>query len=1134
MSPLLSLLLTSTALLQASPALDQPYVLLLVDAAPTNSIVSASLAAESLRAILPSSTDRGNELRVAAFLEQPAQLTRLAAQSRLQNNGHYELLVRLPDDVRTGRVRIYAAQDQPASHESHRDLVQVRVEGNTITVNNGLVEVVHDARLQGGLPSKIRFLHSGHSLTDFLLNDRIYRPDLGQFPLRSDSGAEVSVQQQGPLEAVVHVRARYLSDGVAPPSQPMADYTFVYRAGWPAIEVRAEADQGQACDWSEHHLMEWNFPSQTFRTWAGGPGLRRGEFERDEQTVTTESWGALTDGSNLVGILGGQVRFYSGTPTYGAYIHGPWTSWSGRRHSVSCTLWLDSRPDALTLLRTAAETSQPARRARLTTPDIEALREQVEARIADLPVGEPASLHRWWLALTQRLLLEEGQLLETAASYDQQNDLLHQAAGTDEILARMRTALDAGPIQRNARLAVLWARADQGCFPASVYLPDQQREVLAGLPESIWSLEVETDPGNTQRWGGEPHRFACEVEASEAPGADAPDHRLLIGWTQRDAADPLRVELESILAESSLHLRLTATGGGNSASILQATFPQIRLGPLGADCDDDVFFRPTVSGRLVRGPLRHGLDFHAAYPSGWGSLPFVAHWDDLGGIYLGIHDPLASTKDLSARSDPRGGGLLMQVQWPAPDATRLGNGFRHSGSVILAPLAGDWYDASQIYRRWAEREAAWWPARDAWGRPDTPKWMEEICVWALASGGPSSVVEPVTEFARFMEVPTAVHWYNWHEVPFDDDYPHYFPAKPGFADGVRQLQQAGVRVMPYINGRLWDSDLEDFSTSALPAATKDRHGQYYIEEYGSGQKLVPMCPTQPLWQATVHDIVMRLIGPECNVDGVYIDQVAAAAPRLCHDATHGHPLAGGHWWTTAGYWPMMERIRGAIRDRFPDKMLTTECSADPYLHAFDAYLTWHYQDPDAVPAVAAVCSGKIQSFGRAIRGGDELAHRMKIAQGLVYGEQLWWGPTDIIRTQPETAAFLRRCARLRHHLLPHLARGRLARPPQLHGDIPRVTADWAWSGTWPVSDSAVQAGAWLAEDGSIAYVFANSTQEPQSFRWSVDTKALPAAATYTLTRVSETGPAAPEIVPARRPHEVTLGPLDARAFVIRP
>ena len=45
---------------------------------------------------------------------------------------------------------------------------------------------------------------------------------------------------------------------------------------------------------------------------------------------------------------------------------------------------------------------------------------------------------------------------------------------------------------------------------------------------------------------------------------------------------------------------------------------------------------------------------------------------------------------------------------------------------------------------------------------------------------------------------------------------------------------------------------------------------------------------------------------ECGVKGVYIDQIAAAAPTLCFDKSHGHPLGGGHWWTE-GYWKLLGR-----------------------------------------------------------------------------------------------------------------------------------------------------------------------------------------------------------------------------------
>ena len=45
--------------------------------------------------------------------------------------------------------------------------------------------------------------------------------------------------------------------------------------------------------------------------------------------------------------------------------------------------------------------------------------------------------------------------------------------------------------------------------------------------------------------------------------------------------------------------------------------------------------------------------------------------------------------------------------------------------------------------------------------------------------------------------PVGLHWYGWHHQPFDNDYPHYFPAKP---PGECDPASAGIR--PPTNGRL--------------------------------------------------------------------------------------------------------------------------------------------------------------------------------------------------------------------------------------------------------------------------------------------------------------------------------------------
>ncbi len=300
--------------------------------------------------------------------------------------------------------------------------------------------------------------------------------------------------------------------------------------------------------------------------------------------------------------------------------------------------------------------------------------------------------------------------------------------------------------------------------------------------------------------------------------------------------------------------------------------------------------------------------------------------------------------------------------------------------------------------------------------------------------------------------------------------------------------------MPYINGRLWDTHdkgAEDweFTRIALSGTTKDEAGNPYTETYrsketdGNSVRLAVMCPATSLWQDRVGDIVLRLFN-EYGVTGVYIDQIAAAQPRLCFDASHGHDLGGGHWWTE-GYWKMLDAIRAA---KPAGCVLTTECNAEPYIKWLDGYLTWHWQQQDMVPAFSAVYGGAIQMFGRAYRGGptQDLANRMKGGQQLVYGEQIgWFGPEIIERV--DCWPFLRGCIQLRWWLREYFCRGHMARPPHLAGPVPRIKADWQWSGEWPVTTDAIMTGAWwIDQDDKLVLIFANVSDDPYSGHLDLD------------------------------------------------
>ena len=270
------------------------------------------------------------------------------------------------------------------------------------------------------------------------------------------------------------------------------------------------------------------------------------------------------------------------------------------------------------------------------------------------------------------------------------------------------------------------------------------------------------------------------------------------------------------------------------------------------------------------------------------------------GLYLALHDPRAATKDLRVESRPGQASVVLAFEHPAPQMDAPGNDFslERRGRLANRPrrLVRRGPDLSPVGprpgpagRRRSGRTAA--PTR----RPGC----------ASCRCGPRPAAARTTSCGRSKPSPTSsacpvgVHWYSWHEIPFDNDYPHYFPAKPGFAEAVARLQQRPIYVMPYINGRLWDTrdhGVEDqqFSRVARPAATKDEAGQPYVESYGSKEsdgsrvRLAVMCPTTEVWRRQAARDRPRLTG-QCGVKAVYIDQVAAARPQLCFDRSARPP-----------------------------------------------------------------------------------------------------------------------------------------------------------------------------------------------------------------------------------------------------
>lgn len=602
---------------------------------------------------------------------------------------------------------------------------------------------------------------------------------------------------------------------------------------------------------------------------------------------------------------------------------------------------------------------------------------------------------------------------------------------------------------RDTRTKTDWFSGCASLFSLCVrHLSDNQTETLDSL--TGWSLFVSSD--GTQLTFNRPE---IQVFLSAVPKDNAS-----IEWTVSC----------SVLSEDW--------------SLQSLTYPQL---PITLVSDTSCIFYPLGPGVLVRGLPGQKLKRDHVYPSIHVSAAYMACYDEATrhGLYLGVHDRTAATKRLVYDVCPEGDEthLTLFANVPASDLTHSRNSQTLGGRLVWALFDGDWYDAALFYRSFVHAEAPWLPE---FGRPDVPRWMRETPHWW--SGGLSdstTSVDQVIHATEDLGVPSAIHVYNWHRNPFDNDYPHYFPTHDFIPRAFDRLQEHGIRVMPYINGRLWDTRDQGttdwlFSTLAKPGACKDAEQQVISETYGSKEsdgsdvRLAVMCPQSGVWNDTVRSVCDRIL-KELNADAVYIDQIAAAPPALCCDETHNHPAGGGDWWVEA-----YNRMLDAIQRTAPlGKTLTTECTGEPYMRHLSGMLSWDWTHDGQVPALSAIYAGYVTYFGRNYGGAQDMeAVRIFAAQSFLYGEAMGWcSPAQYLSWAPEQRNFYRDLVQTRYRLNDFFIAGQMLRPPVVSCELPNLCGHCAGRST-AISERPVLAAVWeRCEDSRRVLLVVNLSTE---------------------------------------------------------
>lgn len=567
--------------------------------------------------------------------------------------------------------------------------------------------------------------------------------------------------------------------------------------------------------------------------------------------------------------------------------------------------------------------------------------------------------------------------------------------------------------------------------------------------------------------------------------------------------------LKGVKGDNNISWSVDVINDNRDWSVMSVTYPTPLMSAEHFD-----FFIPLTSGRVIKDAGNKGY-YRDSDEEFLVRMHHFAVYGANNGIYIGIEDGKSAVKRFIVEAKDKCADV--HVDFFGINGGKPANSFSLYGVSKWQYFEGDWYDATMIYADFVYKKAEWLPEIDENGRPDTPEKFKEIPFWVQdyipnsayqrdnrpRSLTNSLVQKPegywynaVIDLQKELNVPIAYHVYNWHEIPFNIEYPHFMPAKPEFNIGAQKLRENNIYVFPYINAMSWEArDFEaghevTFENTGKYGAAVKENGEFSVSVYPqttiSGEKsyLTAMCPSSSAWHDIINDVVKKM-ERELEIDGIYFDQVSCLIGKPCYNPEHNHPTGGGSYWVD-GYNLMMEKISTGKPE---ESFYFSECNTEGYMKCFDGYLTWMWAASEEVPAFPAVYAGYIQMLGRVTDGKkkeDKNFFKYQTAKSLLYGQQIGWCNADVLYDE-ERLPFLKKIVQLRYKYTKLFNCSKMLRPPYVTTDVAPVVTGPTLKFTSDVVMEQVLSGAWQYKDKSKTVIFLiNVSNEEASYELSVN------------------------------------------------
>ena len=350
------------------------------------------------------------------------------------------------------------------------------------------------------------------------------------------------------------------------------------------------------------------------------------------------------------------------------------------------------------------------------------------------------------------------------------------------------------------------------------------------------------------------------------------------------------------------------------------------------------------------------------YPSQKATMTWFAFAGSKGGLYFGSHDSQRGAKHLCVKhitSQKTFSALFRHRFYLRPGETR------DLPPLSVQPYAGSWHVAARAYRAWVDAD------RKLVKQPDWIRNASGVQLMILKQQN-GEIIWPYTKIDEMCDAADRhgidILWFNgWGYGGHDHLYPDYNPCplmggETGLRAAIKRAHERGKRVILYSNGQLQERGTAYWTTTGRHLAVTHRDGTTYQEHWRKykdtpGYHFDIGCTASKGWRDRF--LALARQAADFGADGLYVDQLACAAPRYCYSEKHGHPAPSVVFASDLA--EMLRDIERAMRAVKPDFTIGTEGTHDTVM---DSVSHFHGCSRGAWPLAAGQAAGWLNPDAR--------------------------------------------------------------------------------------------------------------------------------------------------------------------------